>query len=585
MKKKQELFAPVWRHWKNAFLEYRWLFIGTTLLYGTSTYLNDVYKITVWKRIIDCLSEHKNPMSLFVLIPIIGIVSWFFNRSADHFLARGEANIIRYLKNYAFQRILNYDTNFFLNAFVGSIVSDAKKFATTTESVYDQFQFTLLRVFVILSGVFIVSLKLFPFVGFILIGWAFVFGLMTWYFLKKRTSYDKELTKADTHTAGVMNDIVGSIHMIHSYTREKEEYVGFEKTTDSENKERLKTWMFGNYQWAVQAIWVLLLEIFLMYFVIQKAIHGEISIGSVVLAQSFVASVSSYMWSFGKSLTAIRTCFAEASEMSKTLNEKEENQENEINDFVSIEEVKNYDINFSNVSFSYPNRNVMVLKEISFDLKAGKRYGMVGRTGSGKTTITRLLLKQFNIAEGCISIGGISISQISKYDFLRLISYVPQDPHFPFRTVREIISFGKPGASKEEIVEAAKKAACHDFIMSDLENGYETLVGERGVKLSGGQRQRLAIAAAFLRDAPIFIFDEPTSALDSETEEVIQKVLKDMEGKTMIVIAHRLSTVSELDEIIVLENGNIKEKGTHSELLEKKNGVYNGFWKKQFHLD
>ena len=247
--------------------------------------------------------------------------------------------------------------------------------------------------------------------------------------------------------------------------------------------------------------------------------------------------------------------------------------------------IVDHGILFQDVSFRYPKRELPVLTNVSFNLHSGKRYGFVGHTGSGKTTITRLLLRQFELenGQGKITIGGASISELSR-DYIRsLISYVQQDPSFPFRTVREIIALGKPNAREEEIVSAAKKASCHDFIINRLEHGYDTKVGERGVKLSGGERQRLAIAAAFLKDAPILILDEPTSALDSETEEAIERVLKAMKDKTLIVIAHRLTTVSNLDEIIVLKNGTVEEQGSHSDLLEK-DGAYASFWKKQFHI-
>ncbi len=212
------------------------------------------------------------------------------------------------------------------------------------------------------------------------------------------------------------------------------------------------------------------------------------------------------------------------------------------------------------------------------------RYMVKMATGAGKTTITRLLLRQFDIPDGygSITIGKVDIRDITQKELRQTLSYVSQDPSFPHRKIKEIIAFGKPDATMEEIVAAAKRASCHSFITEKLEKGYDTLVGERGVKLSGGQRQRLAIAAAFLKDAEILMLDEPTSALDTETENEVQMVLREMVGKTMLVIAHRLTTVAQLDEIIVIDGGRVYERGTHNELMNLPDGLYRSLWERQY---
>ena len=583
--KRKQLFAPVWRHWKHAFAKYRWFIVGTMLAYGTTTYIDSVYKATLWRKIIDQLGLHQNPLSLFLTIPILGIICWFINRFGDYCIVVSESNIIRYLKNYAVQHLLSYDTNFFLNSFTGSIVAKTRRFAANSEFVYDEFAFVVLKVIVILTGIFIVALNTIPIVAFVLLGWAIIFGCVSLYFSRLRTPYDLIAADADSHTTGHLSDIVGAIHMVHSYTREQQEYENFTKTTQTEHDKRSNAWLKSNTQWAVQAVLILALETILMYLVINHARTGTISVGTVVLVQSYTASVASYMWAFGRCLTKVRNALADAHEMVELLSEKESSISSELKASHTLRTITSHEILFSHVCFAYKKRAQLVLNDVSLILESGKRYGVVGRTGSGKTTITRLLLRQFELQEsgGEICIDGVSIATVTKRELRALISYVPQDPHFPFRTVREIIAFGNPEATNEEIIHAAKQAECHDFIIEHLEYGYDTKVGERGIKLSGGQRQRLAIAAAFLKNAPILILDEPTAALDSETEEAIQRVLKKMEGKTLIVIAHRLSTVAELDEIIVLKNGSVIEKGSHSCLISQ-NGAYASFWKKQFHV-
>ena len=206
---------------------------------------------------------------------------------------------------------------------------------------------------------------------------------------------------------------------------------------------------------------------------------------------------------------------------------------------------------------------------------------MVGVSGSGKTTLTKLLLRFADVQAGAVKIAGQDIRTITQKSLRENVAYVPQETSLFHRTIAENIAYGKPNASMEEIQQAAELANAHEFI-KDLPDGYETLVGERGIKLSGGQRQRIAIARAILKDAPILVLDEATSALDSESEALIQSALERlMKGRTSIVIAHRLSTVASLDKIVVLENGKIVEQGRHHDLLQNQGGAYQRLWSRQ----
>lgn len=230
--------------------------------------------------------------------------------------------------------------------------------------------------------------------------------------------------------------------------------------------------------------------------------------------------------------------------------------------------------------FSYEKKQEDVLKDFSLTITPGEKVGLVGHSGAGKTTITKILLRFADISEGEVLIDGQSIQKIKQDDLRRKISYVPQEPMLFHRSLSENIAYGKPDASMEEIVAVAKKAHAHEFI-EKLSKGYDTLVGERGVKLSGGERQRVAIARAMLKDAPILILDEATSSLDSVSERHIQEALAElMKGRTTIVIAHRLSTIQKMDRIIVMEEGGIVEEGKHEDLLAR-GGMYAEFWREQ----
>jgi len=245
--------------------------------------------------------------------------------------------------------------------------------------------------------------------------------------------------------------------------------------------------------------------------------------------------------------------------------------------------VKKPVIHFKNLTYGYREDN-LIFDNFNLSIKAGERIGLVGHSGAGKSTLINLLLKVFNPDFGEILVDDKNIADVT-FDSLREnIALIPQDPMLFHRTIFENISYGKFNASKEEVIEAAKKAYIHDFI-ANLPDTYETLVGERGIKLSGGQRQRIAIARAILYNAPILLLDEATSSLDPISERLIKDALaKLMEGRTSIVIAHRLSTVIHADRIFVISDGKVVESGSHKELIAK-NGAYANLYSKQFEVD
>lgn len=299
---------------------------------------------------------------------------------------------------------------------------------------------------------------------------------------------------------------------------------------------------------------------------------GEFTVvfSSLVALMQPIKSLTSVNAGFQKGMAACQTLFA-------ILEQPVENDRGTLD----VERVEG-NIVFENVSFGYETRNELALNNISFTVPAGKTVALVGRSGSGKTTIASLLTRFYDVSQGNILIDDINIQNYTLYSLRNQIGLVSQNVHLFNDTIANNIAYGRLGIySQEQIEEAAKKAYAYDFIMG-LENGFDTKVGESGVLLSGGQRQRIAIARALLRDTPILILDEATSALDSESERAIQKALDELQkGRTAIVIAHRLSTIENADEILVMNDGKIIEKGTHSELLSL-NGTYTRLHKSNF---
>ncbi|MBK9204144.1 MAG: ABC transporter ATP-binding protein [Candidatus Obscuribacter sp.] len=294
-------------------------------------------------------------------------------------------------------------------------------------------------------------------------------------------------------------------------------------------------------------------------------VHKQMDLGSLT---SFIISLLllySPIKNIGRINGVIQPALAAASRIFEVLDQ--ESNIIEAPQAISLKKVP-HTIKFDQVYFNYPNHSTMVLSDINFEIKPGMMIALVGLSGSGKSTLANLVPRFYDVTSGSISIDGHNIRDIELHSLRDQIALVTQDNFLFNTTVEENIRFGSLNATKEQIWEASKAAYCHDFIMA-MPNGYETVIGERGLRLSGGQQQRLSIARAFLKDAPIIILDEATSALDNESEAMVQKALNNlMKGRTVIVIAHRLSTVQHADQIMVLEQGKIIEKGTHKSLVE-----------------
>jgi len=312
----------------------------------------------------------------------------------------------------------------------------------------------------------------------------------------------------------------------------------------------------------------------LFFFAIKYWQQGLITVGVFVLLQAYIINLINHLWGFTRTVRDVYQGYADAKEMVEILL-----LPHEIKDSPSAKEliVNNGEIEFEKLGFSF-NETRSALKDINLTIKPGEKVALIGPSGAGKTTFVRLLLRLYSPPSGEILIDGQDISEATQESLRKNISMVPQDPILFHRTLAENIGYGRRDASRAEIEKAAALAHCDEFI-SNLPFGFETFVGERGIKLSGGERQRVAIARAILKNAPILVLDEATSSLDSHSEMLIQDALNTlMAGKTTIVIAHRLSTIQKMDRIIVIDEGKIVEQGSHQELLANENSLYKKLW-------
>ena len=573
------LFHYYWPQIKK----YKWSFFLSFIAYAGGVIFSSVIVPILYKRIIDIISN-ANPGSvssedLFaVLVKLILVILIFnvFYRAGDYLISYFQANAIREIHNDTFRRLMNHSYKFFSNNFSGSLVAKAKRFAASFERMSDVISFNFWFIFVQLMGIFVVLFFQAPQIGFLFLGWVLLYVLITFLFIRKKVKYDLLEAEADSKVTGRFADSITNILNIKIFSGRFFERKVFEETTFEEYLRRKKTWYFGNLQNGIQAFLMVVLEAIIWYVMINMWLKGQITTGTVVLIQFYMVSIFHQLWELGKSLVRFFKSLADAKEMTDIFD-----QSIDISDVSDPEKciISIGEINFKEVNFEYIP-GIYVFENFNLKIKSGEKVGLVGHSGSGKSTITKILLRFIDIQGGEILIDGQNIAKIKQDDLRSKISYVPQEPILFHRSIKENIAYSNPEATEEQITEAAKKAHADEFI-SKLPKGYDTLVGERGVKLSGGERQRVAIARAMLKPAPILVLDEATSSLDSISESYIQEAFSElMKGKTTIVIAHRLSTIQKMDRIIVLDKGKIVEEGTHKELLEK-NGFYADLWNHQ----
>lgn len=486
-----------------------------------------------------------------------------------------------YVQKSVFANYLDKDYEFYSSNYIGALGAQAARLRDSCEEYCRIFLFEIPKIVVIVgTGLIVIginSLKLAILTGIFVLGTVIVTILMARYRLK----YRRVLSKASNVLAGVLGDGLSHGATVKSFASEKYEQDRLKKPIKIWEKAQLITWDSSIPSTATRMMLLALTMAGLLFASSKLYQQGAISIAVVALVQLYVIRVVTTTLDIGDNIKKYESLMSASYEPVATMMVPTTVLDPESP--VSIEITKTPIIEFDNISFQYPEAasKVKAVGDFSLKVKPGEKIGLVGYSGGGKTTVTKLLLRFMDVTSGSIKINDTDIKDVKQADLRTMISYVPQEPLLFHRSIKENISYSKPDAAKSDFDKAAKTAYIDEFV-NTLPKGYDTLVGERGVKLSGGQRQRVAVARALLKDAPVLVLDEATSALDSQSEQYIQKALWElMKDRTAIVIAHRLSTIQRMDRIIVMDKGKIVQAGTHKELLKDKSGIYAALWSHQ----
>lgn len=467
--------------------------------------------------------------------------------------------------------------SFHADRFSGSLISQSTKLIGAIERFWDVIIWDLLPILTgIIAATTILSFIFWQYALFLFVA-SIIFCIAVYLGSRFMLHLNKQEVAAYTRLTGFIADVVTNISTVKAFGNEYTEYSSSQVIAE---KWRQKSQASMRGFLKVSTVWSLLITLaytLALTLTISGIELGVLSIATAFLVLTYTMTVVRHLWNFNGVLRNYNRLMGDAHDMTEILYGSEEI-------FDTSDSVLGADkgkIEFRNVSFTHDDgKGVEVFSNLNLTIEPGQKVGLVGHSGSGKTTFTRLLLRFSDLDDGSVLIDDQDIATVTQESLRRAISYVPQEPLLFHRSLEENIAYGKPNATIDNVKKAAIGAHAMEFIET-LSEGFATVVGERGVKLSGGQRQRVAIARAILKDAPILVLDEATSALDSESEKLIQASLDElMKNRTSIVIAHRLSTIAKLDRIIVLDDGKIAEDGTHSELLAKK-GIYSKLWNHQ----
>lgn len=571
-----------WEYWRRTPWMLPVMITGTTI----TAVLDSLFPVYIGKVLdaINVWSDNpdeglKDVLTLFAIFAAIELAFHCIRQGTHRFYNIGVVNCLQGIVNDAFVKVQQFSTHWHTNSFAGATVRKITRGMWAFDVFEDIIFMQILSSVVLLTVTSAIMMFKFPLVGFVTLGTAALY-ITASIILVRNFNAPRSIiaAKRDTMVGAKLADADAANMVVKSFGAEDREAERFSKTTRRWRFRALMNWQAFNVSNFIQRMmgWVMMVAI------VGTAIYvwsiGQASAGDVVYVFTAYMIVVHYLRNIGDQINNLQRAVSEMEDVVEFWK-----QDIAVKDVQGAKDIAvTYgQIDFKDTTFVYKGQQKPLFDRLSLTIKSGEKVAMVGHSGSGKSSMLKLVQRLHDLDGGVIEIDGQDISQVTQSSLRQNIALVPQDPILFHRSIADNIAYGKPKASMDEIIAAAEKAYAHDFIL-DLPDGYNTLVGERGVKLSGGERQRVAIARAILADCPILILDEATSALDSISESYIQKALENlMEGRTTITVAHRLSTIRYADRILVFERGRIVEEGTHAELIGRNKSHYKELYEMQ----